>query len=77
MDTKQTIRLIVADQLGIEHEDLKDDADLINDIGVDSLDIIEIIVAIETKFDINLNQDLWLTAMTISQMADLVDKHHG
>ena len=50
-------RDIVADQLGMDKNTITLDSNLIDDIGADSLDTVEILLAIENEFGIELNDE--------------------
>ncbi len=45
---------IIVDQLGVEEDDVTMDASFIDDLGADSLDIVELIMALEEEFDIEI-----------------------
>jgi len=48
------IKKIIVDQLGIEEEKITIDSSFIDDLGADSLDIVELIMAFEEEFDIEI-----------------------
>jgi len=48
------IKKIIIDQLGIEEEKISIDSSFIDDLGADSLDIVELIMAFEEEFDIEI-----------------------
>lgn len=45
------VKEIIVDQLGVEADDLKAEASFIDDLGADSLDLVELIMALEEEFD--------------------------
>ena len=45
---------IIAENLNIEQESIKDESNFVNDLGADSLNIIEVIMGIENEFDIEI-----------------------
>ena len=51
-DIKAKIKKIVADHLGIEEEKVTDEASFIDDLGADSLDTVELVMAFEEEFDL-------------------------
>ena len=53
-DIKKTVKHIIAKHLGIEEKKVKDSSNLSDDLGADSLDILELIMAVETEFDIEI-----------------------
>lgn len=48
------ITSIIVEQLGVEADKVKPDASFIDDLGADSLDIVELVMAIEEEFDIEV-----------------------
>jgi acyl carrier protein len=53
-DLVERIRSIVADQLGVELVDCCADARILDDLGADSLDVVELVMALEDAFDIEV-----------------------
>ena len=56
IEIREAGRLIVADTLGVSIEECTDDAGLEDDLGADSLDAAEILMAVETKYDITVTE---------------------
>lgn len=54
METLEKIKKIIVDQLGVEEDKVKEDSSFIDDLGADSLDIVELIMAFEEEFDIEI-----------------------
>lgn len=54
MSLETRVRDIISDQLGIDHERIKPDASFIDDLGADSLDIVELVMAMEESFEIEI-----------------------
>lgn len=48
------IRSIVADQLGVDAGEVTKDANILDDLGADSLDVVELVMALEDAFDIEV-----------------------
>ena len=51
---EQKIRVLVAEQLGVEIAEIKPDASILDDLGADSLDVVEMVMALEEHFDIEI-----------------------
>ena len=51
---EQKIRSLVAEQLGVELGEIKPDANILDDLGADSLDVVEMVMALEEHFDIEV-----------------------
>ena len=64
-DIKAKIKKIVADHLGIEEEKVKEEASFIDDLGADSLDTVELVMAFEEAFDVEIPDDKAETILTV------------
>ena len=54
MDIEAQVKEIIVDQLGVDEEQIKPEASFIDDLGADSLDTVELVMAFEDKFDIEI-----------------------
>ena len=54
METMDRVKKIIIDQLGVEEKKVKKDASFVDDLGADSLDIVELVMAMEQEFDISI-----------------------
>ena len=50
----EKVRGIIADQLGVSEDEIKPDSKFIEDLGADSLDIVELIMAMEEEFEVEI-----------------------
>ncbi len=69
------IRSIVADQLGVEPREVTSDANIIEDLSADSLDVVELVRAIEEAFDIEVPDEDVERMRTVSDMERYVNEH--
>ncbi|MFZ4676416.1 MAG: acyl carrier protein [Nodosilinea sp.] len=53
----EKVKKIVVEQLGVEADDVKPGASFANDLGADSLDTVELVMALEEEFDIEIPDD--------------------
>ncbi len=54
MSVEIKVKKIVVDQLGVSEEEVKDDASFVDDLGADSLDTVEMVMAFEEEFGIEI-----------------------
>ena len=66
----EKIKEIIADQLGVDEEEITSDARFIEDLGADSLDLVELIMALEEEFDLEIPDE---DAEKISTVGDAVE----
>ena len=53
-DVEEKVKDIIVEELGVEREQLKSDASFLEDLGADSLDTVELVMAFEKEFDIDI-----------------------
>ncbi|MDF1877794.1 acyl carrier protein [Sulfurimonas sp. SAG-AH-194-L11] len=63
------IKEVVVEQLSVDVNEVKEDAKFVEDLGADSLDVVELVMALEEKFDIEIPDD---EAEKIQTVADVV-----
>jgi acyl carrier protein len=63
------IKEVVVEQLSVSADEVKDDAKFVEDLGADSLDVVELVMALEEKFDIEIPDE---EAEKIATVADVV-----
>lgn len=54
MNIEEKVKNIIVEQLGVEPEQVKPEAQFVNDLGADSLDTVELIMALEEEFNIDI-----------------------
>ena len=65
----EDIKEVVVEQLSVSPDEVKEDAKFVEDLGADSLDVVELVMALEEKFDIDIPDD---EAEKIATVADVV-----
>ena len=72
-NTAQRFRKLVAEHVGLEIERVVDDASLVDDLGCDSLDIVEIVMASEEEFGVCISDDEADKANTVREAINIID----
>ena len=72
-DVSSKIRKIVADHLGIDEAKVTEESSFIDDLGADSLDTVELVMAFEEQFGIEIPDDAAETIRTIQNAIDFID----
>jgi acyl carrier protein len=66
------VRMIIAEQLGIKTDEFKNDASFVDDLGADSLDTVELVMALEEEFDTEISDDDAEKITTVQKAIDFV-----
>jgi acyl carrier protein len=68
------VKKIVADQLSVAAEDVKPEASFANDLGADSLDVVELVMALEEEFDIEIPDEAAESIATVQSAVDYIQE---
>ena len=74
-DTEARVKKIVVEHLGVEEEKVVMNASFIDDLGADSLDTVELVMAFEEEFGVEIPDDAAETIQTVKDAVDYLDKH--
>ncbi len=75
MDIEQRVKKIVAEQLGVNEADVKNESSFVNDLGADSLDTVELVMALEEEFECEIPDEEAEKITTVQQAVDYVNAH--
>lgn len=75
MNTIEKVKKIIAEQLCIGVNEIKDDANVIEDLGADSLDIVELLMTFEDEFKVSIPDDRLEELKTIPQIVKIIDEY--
>lgn len=71
------VRKIVVEQLGVKEEELKNDASFVDDLGADSLDTVELVMALEEEFGIEIPDDRAEEIVTVQDAITHIEANLG
>ena len=71
----EKVKQIIAEQLGVEEAEVTPSASFIDDLGADSLDTVELVMALEENFDIEIPVEDAEKIRTVQDAIDYIDKH--
>ena len=74
-DISSKVKKIVADHLGIDEAKVQDDSSFIDDLGADSLDTVELVMAFEEEFDVEIPDEVAEGIATVQDAITLIDKN--
>ena len=72
---EQRVRKIVAEQLGANDADIKTESSFVDDLGADSLDTVELVMALEEEFECEIPDEEAEKITTVQQAIDYVSAH--
>lgn len=72
-DTSERVKKIVVEHLGVESDKVAETASFIDDLGADSLDTVELVMAFEEEFGIEIPDDAAETIQTVGDAVKFID----
>ena len=75
--TLERVQAIVVDRLGVEADQVVEGAEFIGDLDADSLDLVEVIMAMEQEFDLEIKDEDAENIRTVSDAVKYIDEHAG
>jgi acyl carrier protein len=74
-ETADRVKKIVVEHLGVEAEKVTEEASFIDDLGADSLDIVELVMAFEEEFGVEIPDDAAEKISTVKDAIDYIEAH--
>ena len=72
---QERVKHIIVEQLGVEADQVKPEAQFVNDLGADSLDTVELIMALEEEFDIEIPDEKAEKIKTVGEAIDYIEQN--
>ena len=72
---EERVKKIVVEQLGVNEGEVKPGASFVDDLGADSLDTVELVMALEEEFDCEIPDEQAEKITTVQQAVDYVNSH--
>jgi acyl carrier protein len=74
-DTAKRVKEIVAEQLGVEESQVLPESSFMDDLGADSLDTVELVMALEEEFDIEIPDEDAEKIQTVNDAIEYITEH--
>ena len=75
MNVEEKVQQIVCEQLGVSSEEVKPEASFIDDLGADSLDTVELVMAFEEEFEIEIPDEEAEVIATVKNAVDYINNN--
>jgi acyl carrier protein len=75
--TLERVQAIVVDRLGVEADQVVESAEFIGDLDADSLDLVEVIMAMEQEFDLEIKDEDAEKIRSVGDAVKYIDEHAG
>ncbi len=74
---EERVKKIVVEQLGVKEEDVTPTASFVEDLGADSLDTVELVMALEEEFETEIPDEEAEKITTVQEAVDYITSHQG
>ena len=74
MAVEERVKSIIVEQLGVDEDEVTLEASFTDDLGADSLDIVELVMELEEEFDIQIPDDQAEKIKTVGEAIDYIEK---
>jgi acyl carrier protein len=71
------VKAIVVEQLNVNADEVKEESKFVEDLGADSLDVVELVMALEEKFDIEIPDDEAEKIVTVKNAMEFIESKQG
>ena len=75
MSVEDKVKKIIAEKLGVDLEEVVPDATFVDDLGADSLDLVELIMSMEEEFDIEISDEDAEELLSVKDAIEYINSH--
>jgi len=75
MSVEDKVKKIIADKLGVDLNEIVPEASFVDDLGADSLDLVELIMSMEEEFDIDISDDDAEKLVSVKDAIEYINSH--
>jgi acyl carrier protein len=75
MSVEDKVKKIIAEKLSVDLEEVVEEASFVDDLGADSLDLVELIMSMEEEFDIDISDEDAEKLVTVKDAIDYINAH--
>ena len=75
MSVEDKVRKIIAEKLSVDPSEVVDNASFVDDLGADSLDLVELIMSLEEEFDIDISDEQAEKITTVKEAIAFINAH--
>lgn len=75
MSAEDKVKKIIAEKLSVDIDEVVPEASFVDDLGADSLDLVELIMSMEEEFDVDISDDDAEKLVTVKDAFDYIKEH--
>jgi acyl carrier protein len=72
---EEKVKHIIVEQLGVDEDEVKPEASFVDDLGADSLDVVELVMALEEEFGLEISDEDAEKLSTVQQAVEYIKSH--
>ena len=72
---EEKVKHIIVEQLGVDEEEVKPEASFVDDLGADSLDVVELVMALEEEFGLEISDEDAEKLVSVQHAVSYIDNH--